>query len=209
MENKFDKDLKQRLGEASLPESGLRLDKDKLWNKIEKKRSGKRIAFLPWISHVAAMAAGLAAGIFMFVHNDQPETNQPVIVQHQEAPVVKRVTDTVYIAKNEKEQIKQPSALGKTTKAPLPAPAPVQQPDNITTDDRLRKKEMQPMIAMNKPVPVKVLHLADIDNENAQPHIRAQEKPSFFVAFPDRNPSGPGTETLSALLTQKLNPTKH
>jgi hypothetical protein len=200
MENKFDKDLKQRLGEASLPEAGLRFDKDKLWGKIEKKKAKKRIAFLPWVSHAAAVAAGLAAGIFLFIHKDQPVASPQVAVQQKGITV----RDTVYIVKNEKEQTQQPSVLRKAAKAQVPASVTtVQQPLYIATDTEQPEEDAQAVIALNKSVPLKVLHLTDIDNENSKPHIRVREKPSFFVV--DRNQAESSPETFSMLIAQKLN----
>lgn len=209
MKNTFDKDLKQRLDEASLPEAGLRFDKDKLWGKIEKKKAKKRISFLPWISHAAAVAAGLAAGIFLFVHKDQPASDHSVIVQQKETPVLRTITDTVYIVKHEKEQT-QPSVLRKTTKAQQPvAVATVQQPVKIITDPKLPEKEAQPVIALHKPNPPKVMHLIDMDNENAQPYTRERKRNTFFVNLSDRSQSGSGTESFSMLVAQKLNLTKN
>lgn len=210
MENKFDKDLKQRLDDTSLPEAGLRFDKDKLWGKIEKKKTKKRIAFLPWISHTAAVAAGLAAGIFLFVHKDHlPENDHQVVIQQKEIPVVQTVTDTVYIVRNENLP-HQKSASGTITKT---------QPQTIIETEQktlpgaansvLPVKEEQTALATNKRVQPKVLHIADMENENAQSNIREQKKPQSFFALSNQDRSGSISETFSMSLAQKLNLTKN
>ena len=212
MENHFDKDLKDRLGEASLPEAGLRLDKDKLWSRIEKKKAKKRIAFLPWLSHAAAIAAGLAFGFFFFVHKDQSVKEHQVAIQQKSTSILQTTTDTVYIVKKEKEQTQQPSVLRKVTKVQQQASATtVHQPVHIPTDNiELPEKEVQPVIAINNHAPLlKVLHLTDMDNENSKPCIGDRGKPSFFVDVPDRSRSESSTETFSMLVAQKLNLTKN
>lgn len=209
MKNAFDKDLKQRLDNASLQEAGLPFDKDKLWGKIEKKKAKKQIAFLPWISHAAAIAAGLAAGIFLFVPKDQQVDNHQVVVQQKEVPVVQTIIDTVYIVKNENSQHQKPASV-TITKTQQQAPAAtVQKTLPGITDNVLPAKEEQPALAVNERVQPKVLHLADIENENAQPHTWERKKNTFFVILPDRNQSGSGTESFSMLVAQKLNLTKN
>jgi hypothetical protein len=210
MKNAFDKDLKQRLDNASLQEAGLSFDKDKLWGKIEKKKAKKRIPFLPWISHAAAVAAGLAIGVFFFVHKDQqPANDHQVVVQEKEVPILKTITDTVYIVKNESSQHQQP-ASATITKTPQQAFVETAQKTLPGTKGNiLQVKEEQPILAVNEHAQPKVLHLADIENENSKPRIRGRETPLFFVAFPERNQSGLSTETFSMLVAQKLNLTKN
>jgi hypothetical protein len=205
MKNAFDKDLKQRLDEASLQEAGLRFDKDKLWVKIEKKKAKKRIAFLPWLSHAAAIAAGLAAGIFLFVPKDRQVNDHKVIVQQKEVPVLKTIIDTVYIVKNEEQQHQKPASI-TIIKTPQRAPvATTQKVSPGIIDHTLPIKEEQPALAINEHVQPKVLHLTDIGNENAQSHTKERRKNTFFVTLPDRNQSGLNTETFSMLVAQKLN----
>jgi flagellar basal body-associated protein FliL len=211
MKNTFDKDLKQRLDNASLQEAGLHFDKEKLWGKIEKKKAKKRIPFLPWISHTAAVAAGLAVGIFLFVHKDQQQNDHHVVVQQKEVPVLKTITDTVYIVKNEQQH--QKAAVVSISKTPQQISVAMTQktlsgtprtPDNI-----LPVKEEQPALAVNERVQPKVLHLTDIENENAQPHTWERKRNSFFVTLPDRSQSVSSTESFSMLVAQKLNLTKN
>lgn len=211
MKNAFDKDLKQRLDNASLQETGLRFDKDKLWGKIEKKKAKKRIPFLPWVSHAAAVAAGLAAGILLFVHRDQqPANSHQVIVQQKEVPVVQTVTDTVYIVKNENAQHQKPASVA-IIKTPQQAPVATEQKTLPgATNNVLQVQEEQPVLAMNERVQPKVLHLADMENENAQSNTntRKQKKSSFFV-LSNHNPSESTSETFSMLVAQKLKLTKN
>lgn len=204
MKNTFDKDLKQRLDEASLPEAGLRFDKNKLWDKIEKKKAKKRIAFLPWISHAAAVAAGLVLGIFLFMHKDQPASRYQVIVKQKEVPVLRTITDTVYIVQNEQHKHPKPVSV-TTTGIPQQAPVLTQKVSPGTQDHALQVKEEQPALVINERVQPKVLHLTDIGNENAQSHAKERKKNTFFVTLPDRHESGLSTETFSMLVTQKLN----
>jgi hypothetical protein len=209
MKNTFDKDLKQRLDSASLQEAGLRFDKEKLWGKIEKKKAKKRIPFLPWISHVAAVAAGLAAGIFLFVHKDQQQGNHQVVVQQKEIPVLKTITDTVYIVKNEPQQHQKPASVTVIKIPQQTTVATTQKTLPPTPDNILPEKEEQPVLAVSERVQPKVLHLADIENENAKPHTWERKRNTFFVTLPDRSQSGSSTESFSMLVAQKLNLTKN
>jgi hypothetical protein len=210
MKNEFDKDLKQRLDNASLQEAGLRFDKDKLWGKIEKKKAKKRIPFLPWVSHAAAVAAGLAIGIFFFVHKDQqPASDHQVVVQQKETPIVKTTTDTVYIVKNETPQHQKP-ASATIIKTPQQASIAVEQ-KNLpgAANTILPAKEEQSVLAMNERIHPKVLHLSDMENENAQSNTREQKKPSSIFVLSSQNQSESTSETFSMLIAQKLKLTKN
>jgi hypothetical protein len=209
MKNTFDKDLKQRLDDASLQEAGLRFDKEKLWGKIEKKKAKKRMPFLPWLSHAAAIAAGLAIGIFLFVpKGQQPLNDHHLVIQQKEVPVVRTITDTVYIVKNEPQQYQKPASVA-ISKIPQQASVTTTQKTLPTPDNILPVKEEQPTLAVNERVLPKVLHLTDIENENAQPHTRERKRNTFFVTLPDRSQLESSTESFSMLIAQKLNLTKN
>ncbi|MFA6057792.1 MAG: hypothetical protein WC756_06320 [Taibaiella sp.] len=210
MKNEFDKNLKQRLDNASLQEAGLRFDKDKLWGKIEKKKAKKRIPFLPWVSHAAAVAAGLAIGIFFFVHKDQqPVSDHQVVVQQKETPIVKTITDTVYIVKNETSQHQKPASV-TIIKTPQQTSVAVEQKTSPgAANTILPAKDEQPVLAMNERVQPKVLHLADMENENAQSNTREQKKPSSIFVLSSQNQSESTSETFSMLIAQKLKLTKN
>lgn len=215
MEQDFDKDLKQRLDNASLPEAGVRFDKDKLWAKIENKKNRKRVSFLPWVSHAAAVAAGLAIGIFFFTraNNEEPDTTN-VAVHQQEQPATAPTRDTVYLAKQEsKKQSNNPKALPVTRHQQEQKPAQ----ETVIANEKQpypEKEEMPqpapaPIFAAVQHKQTKVLHLSDMGNENANPKVWREKKSIFNVTQYNGNQSEQGTETVTALIAQKLKLTRN
>jgi hypothetical protein len=216
MENHFDKDLKDRLGDASLPEAGLRLDKDKLWSRIEKKKAKKRIAFLPWVSHAAAIAAGLALGIFFFTKGtDENPVSKTISVQQQTRSSVPTVHDTVYIVRTDPQQEQQhqqpnkPAAHSTIQKA---TPLVPQQKNVFVKEEqpnvnKLKESDHAPetVFAGIAPRPVKVLHLRDMDNENACPRSIPKSNLAFLKTYLEKDMQGQSPETFSILIGKTLN----
>lgn len=206
MKNTFDKDLKQRLEEASMSDGSFAFDKEKLWNRIGEKKKSRKIIFLPWLSHAAAVAAGLAVGFFLFVQEkEKPNTasNTMVQAQPQQRPSVQVITDTVYLAK---------APESKAVQTAEPAAKQVRQTTGITPEaqpvpDIARQLMATPertTLAANVRRPAKVLHLADMGNENASPGAQPNQGLAILKILKRVDLSETNKETFSMMIDKKL-----
>jgi hypothetical protein len=215
MEHNFDKDLKQRLDNTSLPEAGLSFDKDKLWGKIENKKNKKRIPFLSWATHTAAVAAGLAIGIFFFTRaNKEEPATLNVVAQKQNQQVTTTITDTVYLAQHESTSQKQGQKTTTITRLQQEQKQPQKTIIAQETQPQPEQKTMPeptpvPVFAMAQTKQVKVLHLSDMGNENANHTVTKEKKSIFNIAQYNSASSESGVETFTALIAQKLNLTRN
>jgi hypothetical protein len=214
MKQDFDNNLKQRLGEASLPEAGVRFDKDKLWAKIEKKKTKKSIKFLPWVSHAAAVAAGLVIGIFFFTREHKAETTTPAVVVKQDRPAAATITDTVYVVKHDAQTQKNEKKVVPVIRLQEqqkwePEPIVVKETLLQTEKQNLTEPVPEQVLAVTQTKRVKVLHLSDIDNENANPKAWERKKTFFEMAQSNNMQSDTHSETISMLVAKKLNLTKN
>lgn len=216
MKNSFDK-IKNSLEEASPEDIGLPLDREKLWAKVEAKQRKRTIVFRPWISHAAAVAAGLIVGIYFWSGSDNaaPETN-PAIV-HQSGPAKpaqvdhNKIDDTAIASRASEatvntrdKKIVQPAAIPTSnqqqvqiqeelTKVPAPIIAEPPAPVIIASNTPSRRKQ-------------KVLHLADMKNENGSKQIMQDPNgKSFLKQLMDRQgQQEQSTETVSAIVAGYL-----
>ncbi|GEM_PF-5549818 len=216
MKNSFDK-IRNSLEEASPEDIGLPLDREKLWAKVEAKQRRKTIVFRPWLSHAAAVAAGLIVGIYFWSGSDNatPDAN-PAIV-HQSSPakpaqVDQSKIDDTAIASQASEatvntrdkKIAQPAAIATSnqqqvqineepTKVPEPIIAEPPAPIIIASNTPSRSKQ-------------KVLHLADMKNENGSKQIMQDPNgKSFLKQLMDRQgQQEQSTETVSAIVAGYL-----
>lgn len=217
MKTSFDQQLKQQLDQSTPEDLGYKPDRDKLWNRIEAKQKRKTLPLRLWVSHAAAIAAGLVIGSYFLTtyRTEEPAglkqaaqtTSQalpePTVPQKIPAAIPARVIQppaTVF-----------PKAHNSNNNLALqPAPAQKNQlPTDHTTNtpeiipDPANDTKAPPVIAQVTQPKVKVLHLMDIHNENTR-LIRAEEpKPEMRWAWflPDDNGQS-GTESFSAQISQ-------
>lgn len=210
MKNRFDKELKQRLENTSLEEAGMALDKEKLWGRIEKKKSSGRSIALPWLSHIAAVAAGLMIGLFLFLKEEQPQ-DQTVATQQNAVPVNGAKTDTVYINR------KPAGNYGLTKNNVQPKPAPTGQTLPGLLRPAVQEQEEQPALPVvaeqEQPqiasivfpaVKPRVLHLSDMDNENAHPKAARKQDLAFIKKYLNPTQSGQNKETFSMIVEKEI-----
>jgi hypothetical protein len=222
MKSEFDKHLKQKLDNTSPEEVGCSLNSGKLWDKIEQKKKGKQIKFMPWMSHAAAVAAGLVIGIFFFTKQTDETTESSTIAVHPYSkPAITTIHDTVYLAKTNEEQnpefINPETKVNKSIQKARPAILIQQQQSQTVLKEntfpqtnKLKDPEHAPeatfLVAL--PKQVKVLHLSDMDNENTPATINTRKKPIPIFVLSKDLPSETNTETLSMLVVKTLSNSK-
>lgn len=205
MKNTFDKELKQKLANASLEETGIAFDKEKLWNRIEQKKSSGRSIVLPWISHIAAVAAGLLIGLFIFL-KEEPQ-DQINVTQTRTIPAKVTLRDTVYVFQNTPAKI---APIKKITVQQQPGitqhlPAPEQEPkEPFITPVILKQEETLVATAATIPAKPRVLHLSDIDNENAHPKVARKQDLAFLKKYRNPGQAGQNQETFSMIIGKEI-----
>ncbi len=209
MNSAFDRNIKQELENASPEMLGYRPDRDKLWDKIAEKKKKKTIPFTLWISHAAAVAAGLVIGIFFLM---KEKTEQPALVSKQPSAIIQKVTDTIYVHNNTNDQPSAPKhsirSEEKKQLANYPSPIIKQDQDqeeiSVAQTDADRKEQPQ-HIVVKASSPVRVLHLVDMNNENADPKGTPKEGFAFFKKFANQSlPDIDNKETLSMIVSKHV-----
>ena len=96
MKPSFDRNLREKLLNANASEAGFDLNKEALWDKINKKEATKKKPILLYFSHAAAVAAGLLIALFLFNNYSRPK--ERIIVKTMIQPSASReIKDTVYL----------------------------------------------------------------------------------------------------------------
>ena len=208
MEHEFDDELRQRL-ERTTPESaGFQLNKEALWRKIEQKQKKKSKLLLKWLSHTAAVAAGLLIGILLFQHKEvdvQPE-KPSVVLQHSPEETLPS-HDTLYIAKaasklrEERNKTQQPKSL-------LPANAlHIARADSGSTIPPVAEHtpEVQhPESVAVHAQKVKILHIADIGNENLPTKSTPATGLALLQRYAERKNQAANGETFSMTVSHQI-----
>lgn len=206
MDHSFDRHIKQKLGNSSPEELGYKPDREQLWKRVEAKKKKKGRPLILGFSHAAAVAAGLLIGFFL-LSRDQASKDTPAVAGASVATVTRTIRDTVYVP-----QVKQqtgPAVVYVAPKDKQPAARqqqqylPVQQPE--TTQPVIMPVQQEPvpvMIASRQP---KVLHLADMDNENTLSLTPKKKNKTILDNFSNQGQPESNTETLSMLASRKLN----
>ena len=175
--------------EQEIADSNYEFDKEKIWNKINKKQT-KHIVFAPWITHAAAALTGILLTTFLFLFNKK-QVNEVVV--KQETVKQKIVVDTVFVEKKTEIAQVQPSQMNNQKVASNQQLEKQNTSSNkyrqvinansketiVSNQEEITKKEEEVAIPTKlvenaKPTAVKVIHLADIESGNVQ-----YTKPNF------------------------------
>ncbi len=214
MKDSFERDLKQKLEQATPEELGFRPDRDKLWGKINAQPKTKTVPLRTWITHAAAIAAGLLIGAFFLNRDQQPAvaTGTPPLSSSQK---VKIKTDTVYVLQPAREHKDQKT----TAQAPVVTETRQHQEPNLPTvpQEQIAQNKETPApatlpgeitVATNKQLP-KVLHLSDMGNENTDTKLRTTQNLAFFKILSNQNQTGDNQHTFSMLVKRRFIPAKN
>lgn len=215
MEHSFDRDIKQKLQDITPEEAGYRPDRDKLWQSIEAKKAPKRKTLPFWLGHAAAVAAGLLLGFFFSYPGGNIQQEHTVAGTHV-APIIKTIRDTVYLQQPAQSvPVPAPSMAAHsnehpgTPAAPAKAGGPV--PVQLPAEEQppvMDPAPQEPLLAVNKPAPTKVLHLSDIGNENAHSKPEKQKAYALFkiirIPTTSEDPTGTLTMSISEQLSQSI-----
>lgn len=226
MSSSFEQQLKERLEQSSPEDLGYRPDREQLWNRIATQQKSRKIPLRLWVSHAAAIAAGLLIGVFFLAtYKDRAGDSG---LKPSPAPQVTAVTPQQAAA--------PPATTGNTPGAPTAAtqPAavppqqnlPVQHPQ-VTAQPQItaaatktpatradvppaqdlpdvQEKEQAPVVAQAERRKPKVLHLMDIDNENTRVmRSPQQQNMSWAWLVPPNQATSAGT-SFSAQLKQDI-----
>lgn len=223
MKSSFDQQLKKQLEESSPEDLGYKPDRDKLWSRIEAKQTRKRMPLRLWVSHAAAIAAGLIIGYFLLTTYNQ-DAGQAGIKQ------VEQSTATL-LPQQETQAQKQLPTAHQTAVQPATAAIPkVHAGNNKTALPRQKQESLPEKTSLPSPVipvpedrteappvmahvvqpKVKVLHLMDIKNENARLMRVKEPQPETGWArlIPDSDIKS-NTETFSAQISKHILHTKN
>ena len=216
MKDAFERDLKQKLEQATPEELGLRPDKDKLWGKIATQPKPKAMPLRNWITHAAAIAAGLLIGAFFLNREQQPTvaTGMPRLSSSQK---LKIQTDTVYVLQPAREDKDHktiaPAAIVTRTSQHLEPGLPTVAQEQIAQKQEAPTPEIvhQEITVAGNQQPPKVLHLSDIGNENAMPQSRIIKIPILVQLFasPNLQEDKQASASASVLIRQQLTDTKN
>ena len=94
MNNDLDKQLRDLLDASSPADAGFELNKERVWRTIDSKQETKVIPFRKWISHAAAVAAGILLCL-PFLFRTGKETVRTVTVTKMAPP--EKIVDTVLV----------------------------------------------------------------------------------------------------------------
>lgn len=226
MKSSLEQQLKQQLEQSSPEDLGFKPDRERMWHRIAAQQQKKTLLFRPWLTHAAAIAAGLVIGSFFLaryqedagqkqvvpavaVHTPQQQAGavmqqpagqlqpaKPVTAALQHNPVTKSAVQPAHA------WVASPSAAGQNTTLPQPIAAAPQQPVTATAQPL-----PEPLVAAKEQPRVKVLHLMDINNENtrAMQQPEAQRTVWAWMAPPGASPGG---NSFSAQVGQIFNDKK-
>ncbi|WP_157977238.1 hypothetical protein [Taibaiella helva] len=190
MDNSFDRLLKEKLADQSPEALGFRPDREKLWQQMEAKKKRQTRLIPLWLSHTAAVAAGLLIAFFFLPHKgNNTKESAPAVAGRQ--TVIR--TDTVFVL-----QAATATGPGMPTttipqhhnRAAAAAPIITSKPEAPTAnipvpeakEEKLEAPIEAPVVAAAPPQTPRVLHLADMDNENAATPQQKKELGGFLPA---------------------------
>jgi hypothetical protein len=206
MKNDFDKKLADKLNSSSLEDLGLSPNRENMWRSIEQKQQKKTINFRMWLTHAAAIALGVFAGIY-FLGRDKDATVKYVVVEKpaKQAPAHEQkiepteetnIDNTISQAEPRKAKsattyIAATPKQSETVIAPK-QPIPEIQPSTLVIEEKQPPvyTTLEPTtVAATSTKPKKVLHLADMTNENNNLVERKRYKTeTFWAGFVPRQP---------------------
>lgn len=216
MDNSFDRDIKQKLANQSPESLGFRPDRDKLWQQIESRKKKKTRLVPIWLSHTGAVAAGLLIAFFVLSRRTAGPEQKPMAVQ----PSVRTVTDTIYI-QSTPQATQQPqlaavatSPTGSRHKPVAPPPVPTHEGTTTSEPSAPPLQEPIPLAEPKTEAPVvlaaaprqhrKVMHLADMDNENTLSRPRQKNTPVDFIQLANLSQPESGQGSLAVTAAGRL-----
>lgn len=209
MKNDFDKKIKDLMESANLSDTGFDLNKSTVWNSIEHKQKAKIIPFRKWLSHAVAIIIGILICLPFLFHSNK-KMDQNITVTKTISMPGQIIRDTIFV------ESKQNAIAIQTTKLNT-------KKSILHTDKTIADKVLQPIvpevkkeIALQEPVTKiaiaatttykpAVLHLMDMDNENAQPN--KFKKPAFAlikIINLNNNPDDHPSETVSMMVSKQI-----
>lgn len=204
MKNDFDKQIKDML-EGSMPvDTGFELDRKAVWSKIESKQKTKVIPFKKWASHAAAVVIGILLCLPFLFH--QKETVKTVTVT-KTIPSIQKINDTVFLVQNTTTQHNQPIVTKRNSSPQSIVSTPLQlKKEDNNTHDIMPIKGSEQIIAKAETIrpQVKVLHLVDMENENAFPQVRHTENYSLFNKITIPAHMDDKSETVSMIVANQI-----
>lgn len=209
MNNDFDKQIKNLLEDSTAADAGFELNKKDVWDKIELKQETKIISFRKWISHAAAVIIGILLCLPFLFHSEKEEVKTVTIIKT--VPSVKTINDTVFIVQNTVQNITKQNDSSVTIKknnSPENIAEKASQPKQYDSNiiNLLPVSNPNQMIAVTeKSRPKnKVLHLVDIENENAIPYTKRTESYALFnkIKIPARMDDK--SQTLSMIVSNQF-----
>ena len=216
MKNAFEHKLKQSLEQASPEDVGHSFDRNKLWAKVAAKQQRKTVMFKPWLSHAAAVAIGLVLGLYLWSDNKETVTTPMAKMDYKQSPL------KLPSAQTDKENLATASQ-GKNKIKPINNSLiePRYNPNTASPGDAVKQviKEagqpeqpevdvLEPLtLAVHKPLKnQKVLHLADMNNENGRKQMMQNTPGNALLAhlIDRQNHAEASQETVSAMVVNYL-----
>lgn len=215
MKSSFDQKIKQQLEESSPEDLGYKPDRDNLWSRIEAKQNRKRLPLRMWLSHAAAIAAGLIIGSYFLTTYRQDTAQQDIKQTEQHTAAVLPKQDTAPAAAMPGRLNTSPVTVqvrpSRSHNATTLQPASQQQQRSLTTAQPqpglipADKAEEPAVVAQAIKPKVKVLHLMDMHNENTKLLQAEHPLPDTRWAWllPDHTEKS-GTESFSAQVSKHI-----
>jgi len=211
MESYFDNQLRKKFEDIAPEDTGVFFDKERVWDKINGRSPKRVLLFKPWLTHIAATIAGIIVAGYFFSRQDtqsvipddqafkntlvksEKADSKPAPVKNIPAPAEVVTTHTAKEHKGSSIRAKEQSLKAMTTT------------DTALVYKQLPVTEMQESvvaIVLQKTKTSKVLHIADMNNENGIHHY-VDPKPGsqHFRIASMRETKEPDNEMLSALIS--------
>jgi len=210
MKDLFEDHIKNRMEEAAPEALGYRPDREALWSRIAAGRPARRpLPFRNWVTHAAAIAAGFLLALVLLQDDPQktaaPERAQATVaaqgpVPETAAPPAKRSPAAVAAHR-------KPVAVHRPQPGPLQRQEPVNEAQPAPPEPVFQAPQDQPaatVAAAPAPKQLPVLHLNELDNENAPRQEQERRHAGFIDRLAIYNP-GPGhSETVSVLVGKAI-----
>lgn len=217
MKSSFDQQIKQQLEQSSPEDLGYTPDRDNLWSRIEAKQNRKRLPLRMWLSHAAAIAAGLVIGSYFLTTYRQDTAQQDISQTEQHTTAVLAKQDTLQsVAMPGQHNPSSVTTQARSTRshiAPAPRPVTQQQPEPVIAAQPqpepgplpAGRDEEPTVIAQAAQPKVKVLHLMDMRNENTKLMQAEHPQPETRWAWllPEQAEKS-GTESFSAQVVKHI-----
>lgn len=213
-----DEKMREMLNDASLKALGHSVDSEAVWNKLSGEKSkGKSMKFKPWITHAAAVAAGILLAVLIGMNAFSP--SKETLVSGVQVPLKEHssvVHDTVFVAKQNESSWVSKDKKGKaaetirnpeTEKKQVPVASIL--PVNNVLHETAAVADTGQEVVVAKVIPAKslpVMHLTDMDNENASQYYKSEQEKGYVLFNKITIPANTTdrSETISMLVVNQL-----